>query len=280
MSELGDKLRDARLAKGYTIDDLQKITKIQKRYLMAIEEGRLDQLPGDFYIRAFIKQYADSVGLNSTQLLQEFSDEVPQVQPEESPQEQPVVKRDSLLLNLKRRWPQILILAVVLLIVILICLVAVKVHHQSVDPIPTSDQKVEQPKKKSKPKIAKKPKPATSAVKSTKKSQPRTMKITADPNTSDQFVISNWQTDQQHQIQLQATTAQSWISVNADGQNIWQGALNPNNAHKVTLEGSVKEFKIQTGNAPVTKVLIDNQALPVPSDQTGVVHAYTIKIKE
>ncbi|EPD00588.1 Xre-like DNA-binding protein, partial [Lacticaseibacillus paracasei subsp. paracasei Lpp227] len=35
--KLGKKLRDARIQKGYTIDDLQQITKIQKRYLIAIE---------------------------------------------------------------------------------------------------------------------------------------------------------------------------------------------------------------------------------------------------
>lgn len=71
LNEIGEKLKEARKAKGYTLDDLQQMTKIQKRYLIAIEEGNYDVMPGKFYARAFIKQYADTVGLNGDQLLEE-----------------------------------------------------------------------------------------------------------------------------------------------------------------------------------------------------------------
>ena len=43
--QIGKKLRDARQAKGYTLDDLQQLTKIQKRYLIAIEDEKFDELP-------------------------------------------------------------------------------------------------------------------------------------------------------------------------------------------------------------------------------------------
>lgn len=35
---VGKKLREAREKKGLTLDDLQQATKIQKRYLIAIED--------------------------------------------------------------------------------------------------------------------------------------------------------------------------------------------------------------------------------------------------
>lgn len=76
--EIGKVLRQAREKKGYTLDDLQQLTKIQKRYLIAIEDEKFDELPGDFYVRAFIKQYANTVGLDGNDLIKEYDDKLPQ----------------------------------------------------------------------------------------------------------------------------------------------------------------------------------------------------------
>ncbi|MFT0800814.1 RodZ domain-containing protein [Bacillus swezeyi] len=77
MTELGNRLKEAREEKGMSLDDLQAATKIQKRYLTALEEGNYDIIPGKFYVRAFIKQYAEAVGLNSELLFEEFKKDIP-----------------------------------------------------------------------------------------------------------------------------------------------------------------------------------------------------------
>ncbi|YBZ92247.1 helix-turn-helix domain-containing protein [Bacillus sp. AK031] len=77
MTELGTRLKEAREAKGYSLDDLQNMTKIQKRYLVGIEEGNYDMMPGKFYVRAFIKQYAEAVGLDPDMIFDEYSNEIP-----------------------------------------------------------------------------------------------------------------------------------------------------------------------------------------------------------
>ncbi|MFS0688033.1 helix-turn-helix domain-containing protein [Sporosarcina sp. 179-K 8C2 HS] len=69
MTGLGDRLKEARAAKGYSLDDLQSITKIQKRYLSGIENEDYSMMPGAFYVRAFIKQYSEAVGLDSDEML-------------------------------------------------------------------------------------------------------------------------------------------------------------------------------------------------------------------
>lgn len=83
LTELGARLKEARLAKGFSLDDLQEITKIQKRYLVGIEEGNYSIMPGSFYVRAFIKQYAEAVGLDSDEILAEYKQDVPGSQSEE-----------------------------------------------------------------------------------------------------------------------------------------------------------------------------------------------------
>lgn len=77
LAELGTRLKEARMAKGYSLEDLQEITKIQKRYLSAIEEGNFSVMPGAFYVRAFIKQYAEAVGLDANEILETYKSEIP-----------------------------------------------------------------------------------------------------------------------------------------------------------------------------------------------------------
>lgn len=83
MSDLGNFLQKARAEKGMSIDELQEITKIRKRYLEAIEAGDYKILPGNFYVRAFIKTYAETVGLNQDEVLRLYQNELPPQYPEE-----------------------------------------------------------------------------------------------------------------------------------------------------------------------------------------------------
>ncbi|GAA3631632.1 hypothetical protein GCM10022297_08430 [Lactobacillus hamsteri] len=83
MADIGEKLRSAREEKGLSIEDIEKATKIQSRYLTAIEQNDFDKLPGDFYVRAFIRQYAQIVGLDGKELLSEYHQDVPESKPDE-----------------------------------------------------------------------------------------------------------------------------------------------------------------------------------------------------
>jgi len=82
VSDLGQQLKEARLSMGLSLDDVQEITKIRKRYLEAIEAGDYKVLPGSFYVRAFIKTYAEAVGINADELLAEHKQNVPEAVPD------------------------------------------------------------------------------------------------------------------------------------------------------------------------------------------------------
>jgi hypothetical protein len=66
---LGEFLRRERELRHITLDDVAEHTKISRRYLEAIEEGRYDRLPGETFVRGFIRSYAQSVGLDPTDTL-------------------------------------------------------------------------------------------------------------------------------------------------------------------------------------------------------------------
>ncbi|MBO1003120.1 helix-turn-helix domain-containing protein [Pseudogracilibacillus auburnensis] len=84
--EIGEILREAREANNLSLDDIQEMTKIQKRYLVAIEQNDFHALPGRFYARAFMKEYAQAVGLDASELLSGFDEESIQTEEEESVQ--------------------------------------------------------------------------------------------------------------------------------------------------------------------------------------------------
>lgn len=83
---LGTELKEAREAQGISLDTLQETTKIQKRYLQAIEEEKFHVLPGKFYARAFIKEYANAVGLDPNVLMEQHQDDIPTTESESTVQ--------------------------------------------------------------------------------------------------------------------------------------------------------------------------------------------------
>uniref|UniRef100_UPI0040553A5B helix-turn-helix domain-containing protein n=1 Tax=Priestia megaterium TaxID=1404 RepID=UPI0040553A5B len=87
MTELGQRLRQERESKGLSLEDLQKLTKIQKRYLLGIEEGNYEVMPGKFYVRAFIKQYCEAIGLDTDAIFEEYKSDIPSTQTEDMPQQ-------------------------------------------------------------------------------------------------------------------------------------------------------------------------------------------------
>lgn len=82
MSDLGQLLKKARQERGITLEQLQETTKIRVRYLEAIEEENFSVLPGNFYVRAFIKSYAEAVGMDPEEVIRMYQNVIPSSQSE------------------------------------------------------------------------------------------------------------------------------------------------------------------------------------------------------
>ena len=73
MFEIGNSLREARLRQGLEIPRIEADTKIRGKYLRALEEEEFEVLPGDTYVKGFLKTYADYLGLDGQLYLDEFN---------------------------------------------------------------------------------------------------------------------------------------------------------------------------------------------------------------
>lgn len=284
MDEVGQKLRAARIAKGYTLDDLQKITKIQKRYLIAIEEGNFDALPGNFYVRAFIKQYADSVGLDGSKLLQQYEDALPSLTPQEKvhqENQQPISREQkntshSWWVHNRRYMPQIIIIALVVIVIGGIWIIAAKRNHTEQAAIPqTSSVKI------SSSSASKSTSSVSHSLSSSSSSQSPQLDVkqTSVNGGMQTFTITN-APQNNNQITLSALpNASSWTSVSVGGRVVYQGVITATAPQTINIPNGVKQVIVKSGNAPKTTVKINNKDVNINNGVSTTVRTLTFDYK-
>ena len=67
-------LRVGRDARGMTLDEVARVTRIQQRALERLEAARFDELPADVFVRGFIRNYARCVGLPIDEALRRYGE--------------------------------------------------------------------------------------------------------------------------------------------------------------------------------------------------------------
>jgi cytoskeleton protein RodZ len=72
MGGFADKLRREREMRGVSLREIAEGTKISIRFLQALEEDRVEALPGGLFPRAFVKQYALFLGLDPDKTVADF----------------------------------------------------------------------------------------------------------------------------------------------------------------------------------------------------------------
>lgn len=69
MKTVGQLLKETRIEKGLSVDQVSKATKIQKRFLEALESDEFKQIESQAYTIGFVKNYSEFLGLNSKNIL-------------------------------------------------------------------------------------------------------------------------------------------------------------------------------------------------------------------
>ncbi|MGE6631502.1 helix-turn-helix domain-containing protein [Bacillus sp. NPDC077027] len=279
MTELGKRLIEAREEKGVSLDDLQTATKIQKRYLQAIEQGNYDIIPGKFYVRAFIKQYAEAVGLNAEQLFEEYRKDVPSTYNDEAsdklsnikPQRE-LPKPASKALEL---LPTVLVIAGILVVIAIIYVIVQAVNNDSgqknAQKVPAqSETKYEVSEDSSLAKDQKKKEKAASSKKkdeaqkddSTKEDEAISIKATKTEGSTTTYEVAG---ASELELEVSATQA-SWLRVrDQSGEVLKLGELKDGESYKTDIS-DLSQVDIRLGNATGIVIKINDETLKYEID--------------
>nr|WP_207193725.1 MULTISPECIES: helix-turn-helix domain-containing protein [Bacillus] len=285
---MGQKLKEAREAKGLSIDQLHEITKIQKRHLVAIEEGNYDVLPGAFYARAFIKQYADAVGLNGEELLVEHQSTIPQSEKREVPQVSTGQKTQETMQK-SSSWPvadhmpKILVALLVIAVGVVIWFVFQALTGKDDEKVPSAQsEKIEVQKAKDSPLDTKKDEAKAEEPKKEepKKEEPKKEEQPAPP-TGQQEVkvvgttgkVSTLEIHNNKTLELEISAkGASYVDVKDDaGNEILNTTVQSGQTEKRDVS-TLKEVRLNIGSAPNVEIKLNGQVLAFPLDPQKEYH--------
>jgi Helix-turn-helix domain/RodZ C-terminal domain len=71
--EIGSSLREARQRSGLDFHQAEQAVKIRAKYLRALEEEDFDVLPAQTYVKGFLRNYADFLGLDGQLYVDEYA---------------------------------------------------------------------------------------------------------------------------------------------------------------------------------------------------------------
>ncbi|SDD44120.1 helix-turn-helix domain-containing protein [Sporomusa acidovorans] len=228
MQTVGEFLREERLKKALSVKDVESAISIRALYLNAIEEGNYAIIPGEVYLKGFIRNYATFLGLDPQAVMELYrqnkgqtKEEVPAVNP---PQEPVPMKSPSNGGGLTK-W------VVGIVLVVLIAAGLAWWSAGSEQPAPTPP--------------AQNPPPAATQQQTPAKVQEGTQPAPANPVANKVVVTAKY-------------SAQCWTQIVADGKEIYEGT--PKNGESLTWEATNK-LSIKFGNAGVVDLVYNGKPM-------------------
>lgn len=283
---LGANLKRERELRGISLEEISYATKISRRLLEALEEDRFDSLPGGIFRKAFLKSYANYMGMNEEQVLQEYTlaFESPPLNPEEKQQTGKASREP-------KRAGALLIAGILALLILGVVYFLLRPSNSTVHvSIPPAAQPAQPPKSE-----LNSTRPATEpqSIAATSLSSPISSTIQpgnpaneitpASPNPMGSSastgnpqlkvlgelakkpeplplapVNSNARiTDGPIELTLEATE-QTWISAASGENKLFKGIMMPNDSKKFSLQ---TPLSLVLGNAGGVKVVVNGQLL-------------------
>ncbi|MBM3749490.1 MAG: helix-turn-helix domain-containing protein [Acidobacteria bacterium] len=231
MPSVGETLRQARLRRGLTLEEIAERSRISARFLEALEAEDWDQLPGRFFARSFLRQYASFLGVDANLSVPEI-EEQPEPEPvEPAPAPHPLRIAPIVLDSGARRlfWRRWLGSLAALVAVILACALVYAVWQRL--------------------RAAPAARPETAANAAPASILPDQPAAPAPPQPAAPIVVAI------------RTTSETWYRVTCDGTLVHERAVPPGGS--LTFQAR-ESLRVLTGNAGGMEVVFNGKPLGAP----------------
>ncbi len=271
MSSIGERLRQERLRRGLDLFRIAEQTKINPALLEAIESDDLDKLPGSFFTRSFVRQYAKALGLDENEFEPELHrvTEVEQEPPALRPFQRNEFDFTTVASAVRPSVPRSIGSLIAFVLIVAACSAAYvlwqRAHEapRAAQTAPATAAGEQAPAASSvtpagyrAPGAAPAPEQSPAAPTSTPVTEPVPATLSAVAAGQSAAV----------RVEVRAN-AEVWIRVVADGQHLFSGTLEPNQSRIFEASATVL---LVSGNAGAMEVLWNGKSVPPLGSQGQV----------
>lgn len=270
---IGEVLRDARESRGWSLSEIQRMTKIQTRFVQALEYNDFESIPDQDYARTFLQRYAEVLDLDASVLLDAYDTHSLVVyyeageEPDSDLEMRRKVKQSK---STKSYLPLIyLLLAAIFILIFVVYIVSQRIQNQAVTPPSPSYSVVSQ--SSSSVTLSETTETSASSTPASSSEESSTKLTTSGGGSNLAVTVSG--ANGPIEVKLSVTTATSWISLT--GTDIANGVvLSPDNTSvTVTLPEGVTSSNLTLGVVEGVTVSVAGQDLDTSAltEQTGYI---------
>ncbi|HUP39990.1 MAG TPA: RodZ domain-containing protein [Vicinamibacterales bacterium] len=234
---VGARLREAREKRGVSLRKIANSTRISVMSLEALERSDLSRLPGGIFTRAFIRAYAQEVGLDPDRTIQDFIAELP---PEAATATaHPAAMEDGEKLDSDRKA----VATALRLALVSLPIIGLVIYYGTHRTRPAAPVSMTAPAAEHTPAVEL-TEPAQHADAAPVSREPAAAVPVAAPQATG--------------IAMEiAPTAACWVSVNADGEQVFSGLMNAGDKRTVTAK---EQIAVNVGDAGVFAYRLNGRA--------------------
>ena len=267
MDNIGEILKNTRLDKGLSLEQVEEATSIRKIYLAAIETGDYAKIPGDVFTKGIIRTYGNYLGLNGPELVTLYKAACAGVDPEEiKPAEIRTTSKISVAPHLKPQKNSSNIFTYLLSFVLLVIIAAAGYIFL----FSSSDQpeNIVTPKQSAL---------SDDTAKSNEIPEQEKAKIEADAKKAKE------RAEQAAAAKAQKTPAKNnlnlymfcndrcWVEVTVDGEKVFEGTLVSNQEKNFSAD---KKIIVKYGNIKAMQIAVNGKPAPAEKVDGVVIKEY------